>query len=66
VPNPATAQMIMWLIFGGFCIFALIWMRRQMKHSGTARKQTPLDIARERLARGEISEEEFERIKRQL
>ena len=34
--------------------------------SGTTEKRDPLDIAKERYARGEISQEEFDQIKKDL
>jgi putative membrane protein len=64
-----------WMIFGGILMFLfwagiialIVWgVSRLYRQHITAGKQTPLDIARERYARGEISREEFEQIKKDL
>jgi putative membrane protein len=57
------------LIFWGCIIGLIIWgITRLTKHEAPAGaiKQTPLDIARERYARGEITREQFEQIKKDL
>jgi len=59
------AMVFMMAIFWAAIIALVIWGVRSFAGPREDRK-TPLDIARERLAKGEISEEEFERIKRQL
>lgn len=59
------AMVFMMVIFWAAVIAVVVWAVRSIAGSREDRR-TPLDIARERLARGEISEEEFERIKRQL
>ena len=66
---------LMMLLFWGTVIALIVWAvqagtRREAGPSppppaGGAR-QTPLDIARERYARGELSREEFEQIKKDL
>jgi len=64
-----------WMLFGWlwFVIFwagiiALgIWIVRKLtERDGSERGNTALDIAKQRYARGEISREEFEQIKRDL
>ena len=66
-----------WMIFGGLWMLlfwgAIIWLviwgiSRLTEHRGpaTLEKRTPLDIAKERYAKGEISKEEFEQIKKDL
>ena len=64
-----------WMWFGGIgmflfwgCLIALIvWgIVRLTKHDNLTTKHTPLDIAKERYARGEINKEEFEQIKKDL
>ncbi len=68
-----------WMIFGGIwmivfwgAIIALIvWGIKKLTErgdsgQGTGREPNPLGIAKERYARGEISREEFEQIKKDL
>ena len=68
-----------WMVFGGIwmvvfwvAIIALIvWGVRKLTERGdsgrgTTEKPDPLEIAKERYARGEISKEEFEQIKKDL
>ena len=59
------AMVFMMVIFWAAIIALVVWGVRSFAVPREERK-TALDIARERLANGEISEEEFERIKRQL
>jgi len=44
----------------------VIRMRRHDSAGQTAKIRTPLDIARERFAKGEITQEQFEQIKKNL
>jgi putative membrane protein len=68
-----------WMVFGGIVmilfwvgVFALVvWViARLVGHEGSrsveGKKHNPLDIARERYARGEITKEQFEQIKKDL
>ena len=68
-----------WMVFGGIwmvvfwgAIIALIvWGVKKLTErgdsgQGTTVKPDPLDIAKERYAKGEISKEEFEQIKKDL
>jgi putative membrane protein len=68
-----------WMVFGGIwmllfwgaIIGLVIWgiskvMGRGDSGISAPDKRTPLDIAKERYARGEISKEEFEQIKKDL
>ena len=64
-----------WMVFGWlwFLIFVaavtalVVWVvRRLAGKEERARKPSPLDMAKERYARGEISREEFEQIKRDV
>ncbi len=53
---------IMMVIFWGSVIALVVWGIRQFT-GDRDRGRSPLDIAKERLARGEISKEEFDRIR---
>lgn len=64
-----------WMLFGGMwmivfwaaIIGVIIWgITRLTRHDGSTLKQKPIDIARERYARGDITREEFEQIKKDL
>lgn len=68
-----------WMVFGGIVtilfwagVFALVvWVIARLvghESSGSAsgRKSNPLDIARERYARGEITKEQFDQISKDL
>ena len=68
-----------WMVFGGLwmlifwvAIIALVvWaIKKLTEHRGpgpgTPEKRDPLDIAKERYAKGQISREEFEQIKKDL
>ena len=56
-----------WIIILGLIIWGIVVLvRRGSTTSGTSQKRDPLEIARERYARGEISKEEFEEIKKDL
>ena len=64
-----------WVVFGGVwmvifwggLIALIVWgISRLSGRGGAASKIEALDIARERYARGAISREEFEQIKRDL
>ena len=68
-----------WMIFGGFwmilfwvaIIALIIWGIKKLTERGNSGtggggRKEPLDIARERYARGEISQEEFQQIKKDL
>lgn len=68
-----------WMIFGGIwmlvfwggLIALVIWgisklTGRGGSGSGTTQRRDPLDIAKERYAKGEIPREEFEQIKKDL
>ena len=68
-----------WMMFGGFWMVAfwggiialIIWgvsrlTRRTDSGSSDSGKRNPLDIAKERYAKGEISREEYEQLKKDL
>lgn len=52
------------VLFWGGLIWAIVWAVNRTSSGGqSGRQPTPLDIVKERLARGEITEEEFQRLK---
>jgi len=64
-----------WMVFGGVwmiifwggLIALIVWAITKLTgHNVSAQKQYPLDLAKERYAKGEISREEFEQIKKIL
>ncbi len=58
-----------WLLGAVFwvgIIMLIIWGVREFTRRGSGGTSSALDIARERYARGEISREEFETIKKNL
>ena len=68
-----------WMVFGGIWMLlfwiAVIWLvvwgirslvRREGPKSGTPEKRDPLEIAKERYAKGQISKEEFDQIKKDI
>ncbi len=71
-----SAGMGWWMIFGGILmvifwvgiIWLIVWGVRRATYHGPEMHGTrsPLDIAKERYARGEITKEQFDQIKRDL
>ena len=60
-------MVIIWVVIIALIVWGVIVLvRRGTSVSDTPQKRDPLDIARERYARGEITKEEFEEIKRNL
>jgi len=57
---------VMLLIWVGIAVLAILAFRWFLRRSGANEKQTPLEIARERYAMGEITKEQFEQIKKDL
>ena len=58
---------IFWIVIIGLVVWGVIALVRHSGSGGGAgATKTPLDIARERYAKGEISAEEFERFKKDL
>ena len=64
-----------WMVFGGLwmiifwggLIALIVWAISKLTgRNVSAQKQYPLDMAKERYAKGEISREEFEQIKKNL
>ncbi len=64
-----------WMIFGGLwmlifwggLIALIVWgIMKLSRRNGSTSKRDPLDIAKERYARGDISKEQFEQLKKDL
>jgi len=55
------------LLFWGILIALIVWgITKFSRRNGSTPKREPMEIAKERYARGEISREEFEQIKKDL
>jgi putative membrane protein len=55
------------LIFWGAIIGLIVWGVRQFTHErNTIPVETPLEIAKRRLARGEINRDQFEELEKSL
>ena len=69
---PWGASMGWWMVIGlvvfwGGLIALIVWgITRLTRRGDSAPKRDPLDIAKDRYAKGEISREEFEQIKKDL
>lgn len=55
------------IIFWGGLIALIVWTMTKLNRRGdTTRKHSLLDVVRERYAKGEISKDEFEQLKKDL
>lgn len=60
-------MLIVWIIIIALIVWGVIVVaKRGISTSDKAQKRDPLDTAKERYAKGEISREEFEQIKKDL
>ena len=58
---------VLMVVFWGVVIALIVWaVTRLTGRGGSTTKPTPLDVAKERYAKGEIGREEFEQIKKDL
>ena len=58
---------ILWIVIIGLVVWGVIALvKHTSSTSNTSQKSNPLEIAKERYARGEITKEEFEQIKKDL
>jgi putative membrane protein len=53
------------LLLAGFVALCL-WFYRRFTRGDIATRQTPIEIARERYAKGELNKEQFEQIRKDL
>lgn len=70
-----TSGMSWWWVFGGFWVLLfwgglvalIVWaVKKLTERGGTVLKSAPLAVVKERYAKGEITREEFEQIRRDL
>lgn len=60
-------MIILWVVIVGLIVWGVVALaKRGTSTSDTTQKRDPLDIAKERYAKGEISKEELEEIKENL
>ena len=60
-------MIIFWIALVGLIVWGVVaWTRNRPPESSVGDKRSPLDIAKERYAKGEISKEEFEKIEKDL
>jgi putative membrane protein len=57
---------VMMILFWGGLVALVVWGVQSLGRRDDSRGQSPLDIAKERLARGEITSQEFEKIRELL
>jgi putative membrane protein len=56
-----------WMVlFWGGIIALIVWGINRIERGDSPQKRGPLDIAKERYAKGEISKEQYEQIKKDL
>jgi putative membrane protein len=58
--------MILWLAIAALIIAGLVWLVRSQPIRGGQRHSTGLDVLDERYARGEITRDEYLRMKRDI
>ena len=58
--------MITHVVFLILAIYGIIWLFRTASRSGQQRASTALDILKSRYAKGEISSEEYQRMKKEI
>ena len=58
--------MLMMAVFWGGIIWLIVWAVRRSTGGGRVEGRNALDIAKERYARGEITREQFDDIKKNL
>lgn len=61
-----TLGWVLMVVFWGSVIWLVVWSISRVVEGRGSTSATPLDIAKARYARGEISKEQFESLKRDL
>ncbi len=59
-------MLIFWIALVALIIWGIVKLSQRGGSNSSTPKRDPLDIAKERYAKGEISKEEFEQIKKEL
>jgi putative membrane protein len=59
-------MMFFWLLFLGIIAYFGLRLLRSHEQGNTSQTRDPLDIAKERYAKGEIDKEQFEQLKKDL
>jgi putative membrane protein len=59
-------MIIVWIVIIGLIVWGVVALVKHSSRSDSGSNRTPLDIAKERYAKGEITKEEFEQIKKNL
>ncbi len=57
---------VIFILFWIAVIWFIVWIVRQAKSKGGSGNKSALDIAKERYAKGEITKEQFEQIKKDI
>ncbi len=61
-----TLGWVLMVVFWGSVIWLVVWAISRVTEGRSSASATPLDIAKARYARGEITKEQFETLKRDL
>ena len=64
--GPGFGGMFMWILLLIAVVLIVYFLMRMLKGSGTSPHETPLDVLKKRYAKGEISKEKFEEMKKDL
>ena len=62
----SAAGFIWMILFWGAIIWLVVWGINKLSRRDASEKTTPVEIAKMRYARGEITKEQFEQIKKDL
>ena len=67
-PLGAILSLLLWALVIGGIVLLVVWIVRNADHgkSSIGSRESPLDILKKRYAKGEISKEQFDAIKRDL